>query len=193
VHTEPDYTFPITDNTTLTANFLSNNANLTSLTVSQGELTPSFSPTIENYSVDVEYNIETISITGTAAHSKATVSGNVTDSPIEVGENEFTITVTAEDSSTKDYFVKVVRAEGTSITNYQAENIKIYPNPASSFVNIESQDIINDIIIFDSFGKKIRQITNIGEKTYQLDVKDYVNAIYYLQINGVTMKLVVND
>jgi M6 family metalloprotease-like protein len=194
VSTDTNYTFNITENTALVANFKSSNANLTSLTASSGVLTPAFSATTVNYTVDVDYEIEMISITGVAANTSATVSGNVTNSPIEVGENNFTITVTAEDSSTKDYFVKVVRAkEGNTIDNYQANSIKIYPNPASSWVNIISDNHINDIIIYDAFGKKIQEINNIGEKSYQLDVKNYVNAIYYLQIDGVTMKLMIND
>ena len=192
VSTNPNYTFNITENTTLVANFKSNNANLTSLTVSPGELTPAFAPDVVNYTVDVTHDIETISITGIAASSKAAVTGNVTNNPLETGETNFTITVTAEDNTIKDYVVKVIRA-GNAIDNYQAQKIKIFPNPAGSLVNIVSENNMNAIIIFDSFGKKVKEINNIGKTSYQLDIKDYIRNIYYLNVDGVTLKLVVSD
>jgi M6 family metalloprotease-like protein len=83
--------------------------------------------------------------------------------------------------------------EANLIDNYRAKMIKIFPNPADSYVNIVSETNINDIIIFDSFGKKIREVTNIAEKSYQLDIKDLPRSIYYLQIDGATLKLVVTD
>jgi hypothetical protein len=177
------------------ANFseiLSDNANLASLTVSEGELTPEFSPDIVTYTVEVEHEIETITITGIAEDEKATVTGNVTDYAISVGNNGFEITVTAEDNSTKVYTVTVTRKEPGSIDEYQVTNYKIYPNPANSSVTIESENLIRELTVFDALGKKLQDIKNINEKSYQLDVNNYPNATYYLQIDGVSMKLVVN-
>jgi M6 family metalloprotease-like protein len=192
ISTNTNYTFTLTENTTLVANFKSNNANLLSLTVSTGELTPEFSPNTTNYTVNVDFEDETISITGVAEDAQATVTGNVTNSPLTVGDNSFTLTVTAEDNTTKSYEVTVVRAVNV-IENYQSHTLKIYPNPAHSEVTIESENMINEIVIFDSFGRKLQEIKNISEKYYQLDIRNYINNIYYLQVDGVTVKIVVSD
>ena len=191
----PEYTFIVTEDVTLVANFgvrLSDNANLATLTVSEGELTPAFLPTHVTYTVEVEYEIETISITGIAEDEKATVTGNVTDYAISVGNTDFEITVTAEDNSTKIYTVTVTRKRESGIDEYQVANYKIYPNPANSSVTIESENLIHELTIFDALGKKLQDIKNINEKSYQLDVNNYPNATYYLQIDGVSMKLIVN-
>ena len=193
VSTNASYTFTITENVTLVANFKSSNANLSNLTVNSGTLVPAFSPATTSYSVDVEHSITSISITGTVQDANATVAGNLSNAPLNVGENNFTITVTAQNNSTKSYLVKVIRANNNSIEATDLQHLRIFPNPASSLVNIVSDNLIHEIIIFDTFGQKIREIKNIQEKSYQLDVKDYLNSIYFLQVDGVTMKLVVSD
>ncbi|MDR2970630.1 MAG: M6 family metalloprotease domain-containing protein, partial [Bacteroidales bacterium] len=93
VSTNSTYTFAITENTTLVANFKSSNANLKSLTTSSGTLTPAFNANTTNYTVNVANSVTTISITGVAQDATATVSGNVTDAPLNVGSNSFSITV----------------------------------------------------------------------------------------------------
>jgi len=110
----------------------SSNADLISLTVSEGTLAPNFSPIITEYGVVVENAVSSISITCVTEDANATVSGNVTDAPLNVGENIFTITVTAEDNTTKIYSVTVIRED---ITQYEIvasveENLggKIEPN-----------------------------------------------------------------
>ncbi|MCL2042178.1 MAG: M6 family metalloprotease domain-containing protein [Bacteroidales bacterium] len=117
VSTNSSYTFNITENTTLVANFKSKNANLTSLTVNHGTLSPTFNSNTTNYTVNVENTITTITITGKAADANATVTGNVTNAPLTVGNNNFTIKVTAQDgTTTKSYNVAVTRATASQYT-----------------------------------------------------------------------------
>jgi len=90
------------------------NANLKSLTVSAGTLTPSFNPNTTSYTVNVGGAVSTITITGVAADPNATVSGNVVNAPINPGNNNFSIVVTAADgTTTKTYTVNVIRSSGT--------------------------------------------------------------------------------
>jgi len=111
---------PITDIThntsdkTISFNFMgstSSNANLTSLTVNHGTLSPTFNSNTTNYTVNVENTVTTITITGKAEDTNATVTGNVTNAPLNVGNNNFTIKVTAQNgTTTKSYNVAVTRA-----------------------------------------------------------------------------------
>lgn len=92
---------------------VSNDATLINLTVSEGELTPDFSPTTLNYTVEVENIVAEITITGTASHVGATVQGNGTK-PLNVGINTFLIVVIAEDEvSTLTYTIVVTRKQAT--------------------------------------------------------------------------------
>jgi hypothetical protein len=89
-----------------------NNANLDSITLSAGSLTPVFSTTTTEYTVDVEYTVSSVTVTATPESSKATVvvtpSGDV--SLTSGVATPITINVTAEDGTPKTYIVNVTRA-----------------------------------------------------------------------------------
>ena len=95
----------------------SSDATLENLTASNGALTPEFDANITNYTIEVNNDINTINLTGTASHTGAIVVGNITDGLLNTGENTFEITVTAEDGiSTKNYTITVIRAKSTDAT-----------------------------------------------------------------------------
>ncbi|WP_312124592.1 InlB B-repeat-containing protein [Lysinibacillus boronitolerans] len=97
----------------------SNNANLSDLVISSGNLNPNFTDSTVNYQVNVAHNIENIDITPTTANSNATLkvnsasvaSGVLNTIPLNVGSNTFNIVVTAENGvATKTYTLTVIRA-----------------------------------------------------------------------------------
>lgn len=102
------YTINITKNV---GPVLSKNANLSSITLSAGSLTPAFNADTLKYSVSVENAISSVSVTATPEDVKAMViitpSG---DTLLEENKaKDFTISVTAEDGTGKDYVVSVTR------------------------------------------------------------------------------------
>jgi tRNA threonylcarbamoyladenosine modification (KEOPS) complex Pcc1 subunit len=97
----------------------SNDATLSSLTISSGTLTPSFSSGTISYIDSVENGTSSITVTPTRneSHATITVNGNSVTSGsasgsinLNVGSNTITIVVTAQDNSTKTYTIIVNRA-----------------------------------------------------------------------------------
>lgn len=89
----------------------SNNTNLKVLSIEGVELTPAFSANVTEYSVKlVNYKEQSLKIDAKAEDEKATlkVEGN---EEIKIGENVISITVTAEDGTTKVYKVTVTNEE----------------------------------------------------------------------------------
>lgn len=77
----------------------------------------SFSQSVFNYETNVEYDTDKIIIEAVAADSKSKVT-IPTNLDLNVGRNEFLVTVTAEDGSTKVYTIIVNRKEeGITISN----------------------------------------------------------------------------
>ena len=89
----------------------SSNNNLSSLSVNGGDLNPSFNKKTTNYTLDVPYSISNLSVTAKAedSKSKVTVSGN--NNLIAEETNTVTITVTAENGSSKKYTIQVTRGK----------------------------------------------------------------------------------
>lgn len=100
----------------------SNDSSLSSLSVVQSTLSPSFSKEVLNYRANVAYSVTNVDITATANDSKATISGTGNKS-LNTGDNEFSIVVTAEDNTTTTYKVVVARAKNN---NANLSNIVLY-------------------------------------------------------------------
>ena len=101
------YTISVTRQPDPTAT-LSSDADLADLTPSEGKLTPAFAPNITEYAVYVPYETTKLSLSATAKDSKA-MGVTQPDAALKQGDNVLTVTCTAEDGTTRDYTVHVVR------------------------------------------------------------------------------------
>jgi len=90
----------------------SNDSRLSALSISQGGLTPAFSPDIMSYTAKVSEDVTRIVVGANTRHqaAKLSISGN-TD--LSVGANTISIRVTAEDNKTVSTYVINVTREGT--------------------------------------------------------------------------------
>lgn len=85
-------------------------------------------------------------------------------------------------------------------TTFDNENFVIYPNPASSLIQISLQgklDNIQNIVIYDMLGKSIKNIKNITSNEINVDVTNLSKGIYLVEITTesnlkTTKKLVIN-
>ena len=119
---EPDDSEP--DYTPSTPGKSSNNA-LASLTVSAGELTPAFDPTITDYTLSLPLRTNKITFTATPSDSKATVQGDG-EVALRGGENKVAVVVTAEDGSAKTYNITVkVAREPTVFFSLNGESLGV--------------------------------------------------------------------
>ncbi|WP_102348305.1 DUF4347 domain-containing protein [Bacillus sp. Marseille-P3661] len=96
---------------------LSNNANLSSLTLSNGIVDPDYSPNETSYNATVSYEVTTLDVTPVASDATSTVklndmpiaSGAAANVPLALGPNTITVEVTAQDGTTKTYTITVTR------------------------------------------------------------------------------------
>ena len=87
----------------------STDSTLSSLSIAEGAITPEFNKDVKEYAITVPNEVTKLNITATPTDSKASVS--VTEyEELKEGENTITISVTAEDGTTKtDYVIKATR------------------------------------------------------------------------------------
>lgn len=90
----------------------SNNADLSSLTVSSGTLVPAFSASTIDYTVSVPNAITSLTVAGTKADATASLVINPAGQPMSlvVGVNTVTLTVTPTSGAAKVYTVQITRA-----------------------------------------------------------------------------------
>ena len=166
-------------------------------TVSKGELTPAFNSDILNYTVNVPYNVTSLTITATATDPDATVAGAGTKQ-LSVGANPFTITVTAADGVTKlDYTVTVNRADDVAIVetdNYPS--LQIYPNPVNDKLTITNYEG-GEVTIYDVMGRRVAAVETGRAPSLQttspetaIDVSNLPSGMYFIKIGEKTAKFV---
>lgn len=100
----------------------SSDATLSSLSVSNSStnyiLNPSFiaGGTTTSFSTVVPANIDKININATATHAKASVTG-IGEKSLNVGDNSFLFTITAEDGTVKTYTMNIKRLSDSAYLN----------------------------------------------------------------------------
>ena len=87
------------------------NAELATLTISEGTLNPAFSSAIASYTTTVPFSITSLTVAGTAADAPYATVAVLPAQPVTlvVGTNAVTVTVTAEDGTQQAYTVAITR------------------------------------------------------------------------------------
>lgn len=97
---------------------------LKNIVISSGKLNPSYVASTRSYNVDVTKDIDKITINAVKNNETQKVTGVVKDYALKFGENKFTITVVAENGSSKDYVITVNRQD-TRSTNNNLKSLEI--------------------------------------------------------------------
>ncbi|MBP3706351.1 MAG: cadherin-like beta sandwich domain-containing protein [Clostridia bacterium] len=104
----------------------SSNANLGSLSVKDGILSPNFNSATTSYTATVRYEKEETTVFANAQVGTSTVSG-AGDYKLEVGDNKAIITVVAEDGTKKTYEVNIKRLTEEETAKLDMPDIELTP------------------------------------------------------------------
>lgn len=172
----PTYETPTTGNQTVEEP-KSSNADLSSLSISTGTLSPEFISDKTNYTVVLEKNVTALTVQASPKDDKATVSGTGEIS-LKPGNNEITITVTAEDGTTKKYVIKAMVDESPDVfVNYNGKKLGVVKNtddaqvPATfekTMVSLEGKNV-------EAWHSNLSNLTII----YMIDDKNEKNFYLY--------------
>lgn len=160
---------------------LSTNNYLSNLTVSTGTLSPSFNKEQENYIVYLPYEIDSIKINTQVEDTRyATVKIEGPDK-LSTGNNNYKITVTAEDNSTRIYTLVVSRGinmtgEGIN-SNIYLKSIKIKNGSLKGTFNKE-------VYNYTYTGGEIEAIPEDGNSTVTIITHDNITSIIVKSATG---------
>lgn len=131
---------------TETSSAKSSNANLKSLEISSGSLTPKFSAGVTTYSVTIKNDVTQLSVDAKTEHSGASlkIEGS---KQMKVGSNQRVVVVTAEDGTQKKYTLNITRlaADGTTPEPDEPDA----ETPTTERISVTADD--NDMYIAENF------------------------------------------
>ncbi len=182
------------NNNTSTTVKKSDNSNLSSIQIAEGVISPEFSKTVKEYTVNVPYEATKLSIAATPEHSKGTVTINGNDE-LKVGENLIEIIVTAEDSSTDKYTIKAIRAKqelslqtlSIYYVNENGEKVELKLEPQFSF-DVYSYSV-NDILAHTIQSLSVEAKANAENAKVEIVGNDELKS----GTNEITIKVSVTD
>ncbi len=109
----------------------SSNNSLSSISVGSYRLTPEFSTDVTEYTVTVPNEAASVVLSAKKADTKASIAGTGTKKTV-VGENTYTIKVTAENGNVKNYTVKIVREKAVKV-RVKVTELNMRTGPGSSY------------------------------------------------------------
>jgi len=167
---------------------LSANANLKSLSVSAGSISPRFSQSKTYYTVNVKKSVTSCKIYAETADSdaKVSVSGNST---LKIGENKRTVTVTAPSGAQKVYTVVINRSDIDEETVSSAESTTSESeeeNPLDVVIDGMPYKVISNIKKIDlPKGFKVaKRLFNGKDVTVAVDGENIYELFYLKPANG---------
>lgn len=124
----------------------SDNANLKSLSLSKGTLSPKFSASKTSYTASVANDVTECAVYATAADSSAKVEVSGT-SALKVGKNTRTVTVTAASGAQKTYTITITRLEEGDTSSSEPDDTSSEPevNPYETVVDGAAYTVAADI------------------------------------------------
>lgn len=170
---------------------LSSNANLTSMKLSSGTLSPAFSPNTVSYKVSVPYSTKEMRVTVTTAESaaKVSISGSST---LSVGTNKRVITVTAPNGSTKRYTLTITRAADPNASSSTGTSSA----PVSSSVSSTTPEPQQQILVTAGDKTMVLHDDLIGltlPEGFTADVYDYAGQQVTAAVNGNVVLMYLTD
>ena len=119
--------------------------------LSNGSLSPAFSPKTKNYTATVDNSVTSLSISATPTNQTAKVTSVSGNDNLQVGENTITITVKAENGVTATYTIVVTRRDATDPENSEAqEEKKSYEINGSNWgisTEITEEEVLQDFTL----------------------------------------------
>ncbi len=166
----------------------SSNANLKSLSVSKGTLSPRFSASRTSYTVSVAEDVTECAVYATAADeasgAKVAISGN---NKLEMGKNTRTVTVTAASGAQKTYTIVITRSKQEENTSKPEEPTETEPDVDPYEVTVEGNVFtaakdISAIKLPKGFEATVAE--HNGVQVAVAEDKESNFRIYYLKQNG---------
>ncbi|MBQ2801875.1 MAG: cadherin-like beta sandwich domain-containing protein [Lachnospiraceae bacterium] len=161
---------------------LSKDASLKELKLSNGTLSPAFSPSTMNYTASVGADISSIVVSGTTSHENAAITSINGADNLKEGQNTVKVSVTAESGATAVYTIIVTKGTAAVATETPLPTAEATAAPEPTG---ETQTQGSGTIVVND-----KQLTPLALPA-DAELKGYTKGT--LEYNGETMEALVSD
>ena len=127
------------------------------------------------YYTQVPIQMEAEALTGYLFSHWTTENGEIADSTL----SSFTTSLNSESISFTAHFVVDPNA---SIASLSSKNFQLFPNPGSENFQIQSNEAMESIHIFNASGMCVHQVSNNSVKSLVVDAQDWSDGVYFIVV-----------
>jgi hypothetical protein len=75
-----------------------------------------------------------------------------------------------------------------------SDNISIYPNPATTEINVTAKnETIDSVVVSDVMGKTLVNYSDVNSENFKVDISAYAKGLYFIRINNSISKKIIKD
>jgi hypothetical protein len=111
------------------------------------------------------------------------------NSSSDYGQYKYYVTSVFNDSQTNTFLCEspgldtiMIQFPAVGVNEIGKENVQIYPNPATQFVNVKSTLAIHQIEVMNFVGQTITTMKNVESKTARIDVSTVSAGVYFVKV-----------
>ena len=88
----------------------------------------------------------------------------------------------------------LVRSSLLNTAEFENGQFALYPNPANETINIDSKDKnITQVNVYNTIGQHVLSLSNIDKNKTTINIASLPKGVYYIQINGTTVKKLIKS
>ena len=72
----------------------------------------------------------------------------------------------------------------TSVIAHENPTLRVYPNPATDFLHIESDQPLNHIVVYDSYGRLVLSVGNVNKNSTIINTKTLSPGVYIICLDN---------
>ena len=72
----------------------------------------------------------------------------------------------------------------TSVIAHENPTLRVYPNPATDFLHIESDQPLNHIVVYDSYGRLVLSVSNVNKNSTIINTKTLSPGVYIICLDN---------
>ncbi|MBW6478228.1 MAG: T9SS type A sorting domain-containing protein [Bacteroidales bacterium] len=77
----------------------------------------------------------------------------------------------------------VMTVDNTSVNDFAGNSLQVFPNPASTHLNIRTSEMVTEIVLMDVRGTIVKRIENITNSVV-IDLSGFASGMYLIRITG---------
>lgn len=115
-----------------------------------------------------------------------------------VDEGSYTVSLTVTNETEEDYTITkeaFINVSVVGLAESNAPSFKCYPNPANNVLNIQSEEVLSSIKMYNIGGQLIYEDLTCKTKLQSIDISSFEKGVYFIELrselNASIIKLIV--